>query len=272
MARKRRPGRRRRAPRQRARRALPLGRRVAALGPRLARIPPFAWILIGVVLFLVVNFTVQVVRKPTELLGLVFAPAPLSPEQTWSRYGPLFREDSTDLVRPGILAALVQVESSGDPLARTYWRWRWTPDPFRMYAPASSAVGLLQMTDGNFEEARHYCIHRHRVSRDDGPVTDRCWFNALYFRTVPAHAIEMTAAWLHVAVEEALSQRTATFAQRDAVAATIHLCGRARAAALVSHGFRPHEGERCGDHDLHDYLQRVRELSARFERLDEAGP
>ncbi len=238
------------------------------LGPRLARIPPFAWILIGLVLLVLANFAVQIARKPTELLGLVFAPDPIPPEQTWSRYGPLFQENSTDLVRPELLAALVQVESAGDPLARTYWRWRWTVDPFRMYAPASSAVGLLQMTDGNFDEARHYCIHGHRVVRDDGPALDRCWLNSLYFRTVPGHAIEMTAAWLHLGVQEAVARRSdATAAQRDAVAATIHLCGRARAAALVAHGFHPREGERCGDHDLHAYLQRVRALAGQFERM-----
>jgi len=266
MARKRRPGRRGGAPRTVARR-----RGVASLGPRLAKLPPLAWVLIGVVLFLVLNFAVQVVRKPAELLGLVFAPDPLAPEQTWSRYGPLFRENSTDLVRPELLAALVQVESSGDPLARTYWRWRWTFDPFRMYAPASSAVGLLQITDGTYDQARHYCIHRHRVARDDGPFTDRCWLNGFYFRTVPAHAIEMTAAWLHVGVEDSLSRRGAgpvTSAQRDAVAATIHLCGRARAAALAARGFRPRAGEHCGDHELRAYLERVRILTAQFERMD----
>jgi hypothetical protein len=231
--------------------------------------PPFAWVLVGLVLFLLLNFAIQVARKPTELLGLVFAPDPLTPEETWSRYGPLFHESSTELVRPELLAALVQVESSGDPLARTYWRWRWTLQPFRMYAPASSAVGLLQMTDGNFDEAHHFCIHHHQVARDDGPVGDRCWFTSLYFRTVPSHSIEMTSAWLHLGVEEALSRRAqATPAQRDAVAATIHLCGRSHAATLVAHGFRPSQGERCGDHDLHAYLQRVRVLAAQFERME----
>jgi hypothetical protein len=224
----------------------------------------------GVTVFLLVNFAVQVARKPAELLGLVFDPSPLSPEQTWSRYGDLFRENATGAVRPELLAALVQVESAGDPLARTYWRWHWTLDPFRMYAPASSAVGLLQITDGTFDEARHYCIHGHRVARDDGPVTDRCWGNAFYFRTVPGHAVEMTAAWLDQGVAEALGGRrgaAATPAQKEAVAATIHLCGRARAVALVARGFRPQAGERCGDHDLHTYLERVRALAAQFERM-----
>jgi hypothetical protein len=266
-------------PRRRARgrpgtsgaRLAPLRRAAGALGPRLARLPPVGWALIGLVLAVLVNFAVQVARKPTELLGLVFAPAPLTAEQTWERYGPLARESSTDVIRPELLAALIQVESAGDPLARTYWRWSWTLDPFHVWAPASSAVGLLQITDGTYDQARHYCIHDHRVVRDDGPVGDSCWFNAFYFRTVPGHSIEMTAAWLHVSVAEALGRLRAAdvpAARRDAVAAAVHLCGRARAAALVSNGFRPRAGERCGDHDLRAYLERVRALTVQFERME----
>ncbi len=112
------------------------------------------------------------------------------------------------------------------------------------------------------------------MASDDGPAGDRCWLNALYFRTVPGHAIEMTAAWLHLGVEQALSRQRAgpiSAAQRDAVAATVHLCGRARAAALAARAFRPLPGERCGDHELRAYLERVRGLAARFERIDRGG-
>jgi hypothetical protein len=139
-----------------------------------------------------------------------------------------------------------------------------------MWAPASSAVGLLQMTDANYEEARHYCVHDHRVLRDDGPFYARCWFNSFYFRTVPRHSIEMTAAVLHLAVAEALAGAKAPragVAQRDALAATAHLCGRARALALARSGFHPRAGERCGDHDLRAYLEKVRALTAAFERM-----
>jgi hypothetical protein len=245
-------------------------RRESALGPRLARLPKLAWALVAVILLVLVNYGIQVYRKPTELLGLVFAPAPLTAEQTWSRYGADVRENGTDVIRPELLAALIQVESAGDPYARTYWRWRWSLDPSRVYAPASSAVGLLQITDGTFEEAKRYCIHDHEVLREDGPFLDSCWLNGLYFRTVPGHAIEMTSALLHVQVSEVLRGREsarAPAARRDAVAAVIHLCGRGRAAAFAANGFRPRPGERCGDHDLGGYLERVRVLAARFERM-----
>jgi hypothetical protein len=190
---------------------------------------------------------------------------------TWAEYGDLFRRHSTGIVTPELLAALAQVESAGDPLARTYWRWRWSWNPFEVYAPASSAVGLLQITDGTYEQARRLCIHDHEVARD-GPWLDLsgCWFNGLYFRTVPSHAIEMTAAWLHEGAVEALAQAgRADAAPRDAqrLAAVIHLCGRERGIAFARRGFRVSPGERCGEHDLAAYVGRVEALRDAFARL-----
>jgi hypothetical protein len=64
------------------------------------------------------------------------------PAETWRQYGALFREYSTHAITPELLAALAQVESDGNPVARTYWRWRLTWHPFAIYEPASSAVGM----------------------------------------------------------------------------------------------------------------------------------
>jgi hypothetical protein len=110
MARKRRPAARRpvrSAPRRGGTTGTPRPRRRPAwslgkVGPRLARLPRFAWVLIALVLFLCVNYVVQVVQKPTELLGLVVEPAPLTPQQTWDRYAADVRENATALVRRSI--------------------------------------------------------------------------------------------------------------------------------------------------------------------------
>jgi len=139
------------------RRLRALARAAAALPWR--RVPPAGWIVLGVLALGAVNACVQVARKPTELLGLALPTAPKPPARTWDAYGGLFREHATGLVPAELLAALAQAESAGDPLARTYWRWRWSWNPLEVYAPASSAVGLLQMTDGTFEEARRLCVH-----------------------------------------------------------------------------------------------------------------
>ncbi|HEU4382041.1 MAG TPA: lytic transglycosylase domain-containing protein [Anaeromyxobacteraceae bacterium] len=221
------------------------------------------------------NVCYQTARKPTELLGLVAPRAAKSPAQTWKAYGGLCQEHSTPTVGPELLAALVQVESAGDPLARTPWRFRWSANPFKVYTPASSAVGLLQMTDGTYEQARRLCIRDHAVARDGAwydPST--CFLNALYFRTVPSHAIEMTAAWLHVTSEQILARpgvRAPSREQRRALAALVHLCGPERGAAFAARGFRTLRGERCGDQDLRAYLERVRILVAAFEVAGAAG-
>ena len=164
------------------------------------------------------------------------------PAQTWRQYGPLFDEHSTAVITPELLAALAQVESSGNPVARTYWRWRFSWNPFELYGPASSAVGMFQITDGTFAEARRYCIQDHVVV-EDGPWHDphSCWFNALYTRVVPAHAVEMTAALLDRKVARILARNriaTASLQQRQNLAAIIHLCGDGAGNGYARRGFR----------------------------------
>jgi hypothetical protein len=81
-------------------------------------------------------------------------------------------------------------ESAGNPLASTCWRWRLTWDPFAIYQPASSSVGMYQMTDPTLAETRRYCIRDHIV------VDDGCSWNALYPRVAPSRAVELTAVYL----------------------------------------------------------------------------
>src|SRR6185295_17355377 len=116
--------------------------------------------------FLLLNFFVQVWRKPTELLRWAGLGEAKTPRRTWREFGGDFRRHSTRVITPDFLAALVQVESAGDPLASPSWRWRWTADPWRLYGPPSTAVGLLQMTDGNYGEARSRYFHSRLSSSD----------------------------------------------------------------------------------------------------------
>ncbi len=239
---------------------------------KLPRLPLALAVALAAAGLFTANVLFQMVRKPTEILGLVVPTSPKPPRSTWSEYAPLFREHATEIVRPELLAALVQVESAGDPLARTYWRWRWSWNPLEVYGPASSAVGLLQMTDGNFDEARRLCIHDHAVSREGSWLdSDACRLNALYLRTVPSHSIEMTAAWLHASVVDTLVRARATRAtldEKQRLAAVIHLCGRERGLAYARRGFRVRAGERCGDHDLARYLASVETWKAAFAMMD----
>jgi hypothetical protein len=218
-----------------------------------------------------VNWIVQTVRKPTELLFPVSGSLAKTPDETWRQYGPLFVKNSTAVITPELLAALAQVEGSGNPVARTYWRWRFSWNPFELYRPASSAVGMFQITDGTFAEASHFCIHDHVVV-EEGRWRDlrSCWFNGLYTRVVPGDAVEMTSALLDRKVARTLESHhiaAATQRQRQNLAAVIHLCGSGVGDAYARRGFRFTAGQRCGDHDVRRYVAHVNSLKRHFARL-----
>lgn len=226
---------------------------------------------VAVVLFLTVNWVYQVIHKPSELLFPVSGTLYKSPRETWIEYGALFRKYSTNIMTPELLAALAQVEGSGNPIVRTYWRWSWVPHPFEVYRPASSAVGMYQLTDGTFAQAKRYCIHDHRVA-EEGPWNDwhSCWFNGLYMRVIPGNAIEMTSAYLDRAVTAALVAhhvRYATLQQEQDLAAVIHLCGAGAGDLYVRRGLRLMKGQMCGDHEARVYVGRVNAMKRLFTRL-----
>src|SRR5688572_6415201 len=200
----------------------------AMLGAPLA-IRIIAGAALAVAVWLALNVAYQVARKPTELFFPVSGALTKSPPETWRQYGTLFRRHSTAVMTPELLAALAQVEGAGNPVARTYWRWRLTWNPLEWYRPASSAVGMYQITDATFEQAKRYCIHDHIAIEDGARRGGRsCWLNALYTRVLPSHAIEMTAALLDRSVADTIARRritAATLAQQQDIAAVIHLCG-----------------------------------------------
>lgn len=223
-----------------------------------------------VTLWAAANWTYQVARKPAELFFPVSGALSKTPAETWRKYEPIFQTHATAIIAPELLAALAQVEAAGNPVARTYWRWYASWDPFEVYRPASSAVGMYQITDATFDAARRYCIHDHVVV-EDGPwhAWQSCWFNSLYTRVVPSHAAELTSAYLDRAVARALERQrvvAATLQQKHDLAALIHLCGAGAGDAYVRHGFRLTPGQRCGDHDAAAYLARVNTMKRLFAR------
>lgn len=227
-------------------------------------------VALGIV-WLSVNWIYQVVRKPSELFFPVSGVLYKTPSETWETYGPIFRRHSTATITPELLAALAQIEGSGNPIVRTYWRWRLHKDPFEVYRPASSAVGMYQITDGTFEASRRYCIHDHVVVAD-GPWNDwkSCWFNSLYTRTVPSHAVELTSAHLDRSIAEILARngiRHATLQQKHELATLIHLCGAGAGNRFAARGFRLTPGQRCGDHSAQGYINKVAAMKRVFERL-----
>ena len=224
-----------------------------------------------VTLWFGLNWIYQVVRKPSQLFFPISGVLYKLPEETWDTYESAFRKHSTSTITPEFLAALAQIEGSGNPVARTYWRWSMTPRPFDVYRPASSAVGMYQITDGTFAEARRYCVHDHVVV-EDGPWHDvhSCWLNSLYTRVVASHSIELTSAYLDRRVARALSSAhigKATLRQKEDLAALIHLCGAGAGERYARRGLRLLAHQRCGDHDVRAYLNRVQGMKTVFLRL-----
>jgi hypothetical protein len=218
------------------------------------------------------NWCVQVVRKPAELAGAISPTASKQPAATWKAFGPLFEKYATNIVTPELLAALAQVESSGNPTARTYWRWRLTANPFRIFSPASSGVGLYQITDGSFERCRTLCVQDGRVAHEREWYDPRgCWFNGFYNRLVPDNAVEMVSACLSDDVDAQLnmmgSARLSLESQQD-LAAISHLCGpRSPEVERLRRGQPIPNGWKCGEHDARGYLSRVRGLRRTFGAL-----
>ena len=130
---------------------------------------------------------------------------------------------------PELLAALAQVEGAGNPVARTPWRVRASADPREIYRPASSAVGMYQITDGTFREAKRYCIRDH--------VADRGGLLAQQ----PVHArdpeprgrddLGLPRPQRAPRCSRASASRR-QLAQKQDLAALIHLCGAARRRRL----------------------------------------
>jgi hypothetical protein len=224
-----------------------------------------------IALWLASNALVQLARKPTEIFSPVSDSLNKLPAETWASYEPIFRAHATATITPDFLAALAQIEGAGNPVARTPWRWRLTEDPFDVYRPASSAVGMYQITDGTLRQARRYCIHDNEVA-EDGPWYGwrSCWFNWLYFRVVPSHAAEMTSAFLDRSVARTLSVfnvRGATLRRKQDLAAIMHLCGVAAGEAFARSGFRLAANRRCGGQDVRGYLERIQAMQRIFVRL-----
>ena len=228
--------------------------------PRAVRIAGIGGVVL--VTLVLTNFVYHVVHKPTELFFFVGHKLDKEPAETWRQYGPLFRTYSTSAITPELLAALAQVESSGNPLDRTYWRWRLSFNPFAIYRPASSAVGLFQMTDPAFAEVARFCIRANAVTDTD------CGFGP-YIRALPSHATELASIYLdrNLAAVLARAAVVATPEQQQDLAAFIHLCGGGPATAYARRHFRMKAGERCGDHLVAAYIARVNALKQKFRQM-----
>jgi hypothetical protein len=243
-------------------------RKAFAHAPRIVRIALSVTVLLAALALLDIAY--QIIRKPTELFAFVGHSLDKDPAEIWRQYGPLFRTYSTATITPELLAALAQVESSGNPVARTYWRWRWSLNPLAIYRPASSAVGLYQMTDPALSDAARFCVRGNAVTETG------CGSTFLYTRAIPSLAIELATVYLDRNVADVLARAgdvKASREQKQDLAAFIHLCGAGPATAYARRHFQLTAGERCGDHLVASYISGVNAMKRQFQRLaaDDGG-
>lgn len=229
-------------------------------------------VFLGLVLgFFPLNFLVQVWRKPTEILRLAGLGSEKSPRQTWSEFAEDCRRHATAVITADFLAALIQVESSGNPLASPAWTWRWSSSPWDWYGPPSSAVGLLQMTQGNFGIASNLCVKDGRIAKEGSWLdSDACKLNGLYTRLSSSDSIEMTAAFLHMNVQKQTAGRKVSQRDKLKLAAVVHLCGPNKGPALIRARFDAGALGRCGVQPVDSYVRLVMRYREQFARASAA--
>jgi len=177
---------------------------------------------------LAVNWVYQVVRKPSELFFPVSGTLNKTPAETWRQYAPLFQKYSTNVISPELLAALAQVEVPAI-------RWCALTGAGPSTPGLSSLPPRVERRGDVPDHRRHLCrgealLHPRSPVAEDGPWDDwkSCWFNRLYMRVIPSHAVELTAAYLDRSVANILERhhlKSATLERKHELAALIHLCG-----------------------------------------------
>ncbi|MBT4268884.1 MAG: lytic transglycosylase domain-containing protein [Deltaproteobacteria bacterium] len=228
--------------------------------------------IIGIVILLAgVNWVYQVVHNPIILLGQFIDGDLKSANSTWKIYHHLFEEHSTFIMTAAYLGALAQVESAGNPVITPYWKWQFTTDIFKIYAPASTSAGLYQYTKATFKDAKRFCIHNHQVAFSGSffKLTG-CWFNGLYSRLWPSHAIEMTSARLHYYVERSLKKQgkqNVSLLNKQKLASIIHLCGIRRGERFAKADFDFRATPTCGSHSSSAYFSQIKKVMKRYKTI-----
>lgn len=212
------------------------------------------------------NFLWQIYQKPAEVVALLGWSKDKSHVSTWNNYAGFFNQHSTRLMTPQFLAALAQIESSGNPLATPQWKFRLTDRLSRVFSPQSSSVGLYQFTSGTFDKAKKYCIKNGEAQ------SVNCWFNSVYTRVFPSHSIEVASAYLDTEVRRLMKKhkKRLNLNMAQNLAGVIHLCGINKAEKYFQSGFNTNKIGECGTHNPRLYLKRLRQSRRAFNRISKA--
>ena len=225
-----------------------------------------------VTLWFGLNWIYQVVRKPSELFFPVSGVLYKLPDETWDTYESVFRKHSTGTITPAFLAALAQIEAIGQSRRA------------HLLALVVDGQSVRPLSAG-VERGRHVPDHRRYIRRVAAllhPRSRRRRGRAVARRCTPAgstaciHASSpRTRSSSRPRISTGASRKRsrvrgsakATLRQKEDLAAVIHLCGAGAGERYARRGLRLVAHQRCGDHDVRAYLNRVQGMKTVFLRL-----
>lgn len=206
------------------------------------------------------NFSWQIYHKPLELWSLLPVNLAKTPTETWQAYGDEFIEYENNYLPATFLAALAQKESSGNPWASPGWIMRLSENYGRLYSPQSSAFGLLQITRPTLQQILQLC--------DRPQYTRYCaLWNSRLFATDSIALTVLNLSHKMKKIERKFGIKKWNKSLKTKIAAIIHLCGEGVANRYARQGFRFGSIRYCGTHNVRRYVQSVKRLKRRFEKI-----
>ncbi len=229
----------------------------------------YIYLMFLILLSPVINFMWQVYKKPTEVLRPISKYFNKSPKQTWYSYYDEFNKHADPYLSAEYLAALAQVESSGNPIAQTYWDFKLSTDISKMYAPASSSVGLYQFTEPSFQIAKNICKTKNGYKFLKEAPVGSCFFHKFKTRLSASDSIELAANHLNYNIEQIMLRKKMKLnpVQIEALASVIHLCGPRAADRLVQRSFSLELMGNCGAHNVKNYHRKISRMASYFRAL-----
>ena len=213
-----------------------------------------------------------VIRKPAHLLTPITKYFYKVPSETWNSYQGIFTSYETETLDAPFLAALAQAESAGNPIATPYWEFNFQQDILSFFRPASSSLGIYQMTYDTFQDAKRFCFVDGKIVMDlNKKELKNCWSNDFKFRFSVTDSVHLTSARLSYYTESILTKyrKKASIKQRQQTAAIIQLCGPGKGEQFARSGFAVNQMGSCGSHSVAAYIKRVFKYKQTFVTMAE---
>ena len=220
--------------------------------------------------YLTIATGTQVLLRPFHLMAHLSTTPPLSPQETWEKYKPLFYRYQTDDLSPAFLAAMVQSLSSGVAWSPGSWNIRLSQKPWEVFTPENQEFGLMSFTPSSFEKAKSYCLHQHQpASQKPWFMLGGCWGPGLKTRASAADSIHVAAAYMQHIIQRAITERKLPTSEKNIhkFAAITHLCGEKSAQHFLKHHFKLHDLHSCNKRVLSPFFSTLMRHHLIFQKI-----